>query len=215
MPYPIDALSPIFYHACMITFALAVFALIITPGPGVLSVAGVGSAFGFAPGARYIGGLFVGNNLVALAVVSGMAAIIQANENIRVVLMVASVGYLTYLAYRIAFAGSRIGFSEANKAPGFWSGLILQPVNPKAYAVNTAFFTGFPFWPQSLFVETALKIVILNMIWLPIHFIWLYAGMALHRLDLDPRVQRRINFAMAASLLAAVALAFFAQSLTE
>ncbi len=60
----------------MLTFALAVFFLIITPGPGVLSVAGVGSAFGSGPGARYIAGLFVGTNLVALAVVSGMAAII-------------------------------------------------------------------------------------------------------------------------------------------
>ncbi|WP_421980375.1 LysE family translocator [Roseibium sp.] len=196
----------------MIIFALAVFALIITPGPGVLSVAGVGSAFGFAPGARYIGGLFVGTNLVALAVVSGMAAVILANENIRAVLMVASMGYLIYLAYKIAFAGSRIGFSEAKKAPGFWSGIILQAVNPKAYAVNTYFLTGFPFWPESLFVELVLKFLIMNMIWLPIHFIWLYAGIALHRLDLDPRVQRRINLAMAASLLAAVALAFLAQS---
>ena len=59
----------------MLTFALAVFFLIITPGPGVLSVAGVGSSFGSGPGARYIAGLFVGTNLVALAVVSGMAAI--------------------------------------------------------------------------------------------------------------------------------------------
>ena len=199
----------------MITFALAVFALLITPGPGVLSVAGVGSAFGFSPGVRYISGLFVGTNLVALAVVSGMAAVLQANDSIRVILMVVSVGYLTYLAYKIAFAGSRIGFSEAKTAPGFWSGIILQTVNPKAYAVNTAFLTGLPFWPESLLVETALKFLIMNMIWLPIHFIWLYAGMALHRLDLDPRVQRRINFAMAASLLAAVALAFFAQSLAE
>ncbi|MCH1465812.1 MAG: LysE family translocator, partial [Alphaproteobacteria bacterium] len=30
----------------MLTFALAVFLLIATPGPGVLSTAGVGSAFG-------------------------------------------------------------------------------------------------------------------------------------------------------------------------
>ena len=30
----------------MLTFALAVFLLIITPGPGVLSLAGVGAAYG-------------------------------------------------------------------------------------------------------------------------------------------------------------------------
>lgn len=194
----------------MVTFALAVFFLIITPGPGVLSVAGVGSAFGFRQGAHYIAGLFVGTNLVALAVVSGLATVLLANQNIRVVLLVASVVYLVYLAYRIAFAGSRIAFGEAKSAPGFLAGVILQTVNPKAYAVNTTLLTGFAFWPGNLAVETALKFLIMNLIWLPIHFIWLYAGMVLHRLNLDPAVQRRVNFAMAGSLLLVVALALAA-----
>ena len=44
----------------MLTFALAVFLLIITPGPGVLSTAGVGAAYGFQPGLRYVMGLFIG-----------------------------------------------------------------------------------------------------------------------------------------------------------
>ncbi|MEP3428167.1 MAG: LysE family translocator [Roseibium sp.] len=194
----------------MTTFALAVFFLIITPGPGVLSVAGVGSAFGFKPGARYIGGLFVGTNLVALAVVSGMATVILANENIRLVLLIASIGYLVYLASKIAFAGSRIAFREAPKAPGFWDGIILQLVNPKAYAVNTTLLTGFAFWPESLITETALKLLIMNMIWVPIHFVWLYSGMTLHRLNLAPHVQRRVNIAMALSMLMVVALALLA-----
>ncbi|MEP3049225.1 MAG: LysE family transporter [Roseibium sp.] len=194
----------------MLTFALAVFFLIITPGPGVLSVAGVGSAFGFKPGARYIGGLFVGTNLVAIAVVSGMATVILANENIRLVLLIASVVYLAYLASRIAFAGTKIAFREAPKAPGFWDGIILQAVNPKAYAVNTTLLTGFAFWPDSLMTETALKFLIMNLIWIPIHFIWLYVGMTLHRLNLAPHVQRRVNIAMALSMLTVVALALLA-----
>ena len=57
----------------MLGFAAAVFFLIVTPGPGVLSTAGVGSGFGFRAGLAYVGGLFAGNNLVALAVVSGIA----------------------------------------------------------------------------------------------------------------------------------------------
>ena len=34
----------------MLTFAAAVFLLIVTPGPGVLSTAGVGAAYGFRAG---------------------------------------------------------------------------------------------------------------------------------------------------------------------
>jgi threonine/homoserine/homoserine lactone efflux protein len=190
----------------MLSFAAAVFFLIVTPGPGVLSTAGVGSAFGFRSGLAYVGGLFLGTNLVALAVVSGMAAVLLAVPFVRTVLVYASAGYLLYLAARIALAGSRIAFIEARKAPGFLNGVALQAINPKAYAVNTALFSGFAFWPESLLAETAMKFLILNIIWVPVHLAWLFAGVTLRRLDLPSHVQFAINVAMALSMLAVVAL---------
>ncbi len=194
----------------MLTFAAAVFFLIITPGPGVLSTAGVGSGFGFRPGTRYVAGLFVGTNLVALAVVSGIAAIVLANPHIRTVLVYASAAYLFYLALKIAFSGSRIAFIHAERAPGFMNGIALQAINPKAYAVNTALFSGFAFWPSNLLTETLLKFAILNAIWLPIHFLWLAAGVTVRRLELGQRTQFVINVVMAISMLAVVALAALA-----
>jgi threonine/homoserine/homoserine lactone efflux protein len=190
----------------MLSFAAAVFFLIVTPGPGVLSTAGVGSAFGFRSGLAYVGGLFLGTNLVALAVVSGMAAVLLAVPFVRTVLVYASVAYLLYLAARIALAGNRIAFIEARKAPGFLNGVALQAINPKAYAVNTALFSGFAFWPESLLAETAMKFLILNIIWVPVHLAWLFAGVTLRRLDLPSHVQFAINVAMALSMLAVVAL---------
>ena len=191
----------------MLSFAAAVFFLIVTPGPGVLSTAGVGSGFGFRAGLAYVGGLFLGTNLVALAVVSGIAATLFAAPYLRAVLVYASAAYLLYLAARIALAGSRIAFIEARKAPGFLNGVALQAINPKAYAVNTALFSGFAFWPGGLATETALKFLILNAIWIPVHLAWLAAGVTLRRLDLPPRAQSAINIAMALSMLAVVALA--------
>ena len=191
----------------MLSFTLAVFLLLVTPGPGVLSTAGVGAAYGFRFGVRYVAGLFVGTNLVAVAVISGLAAAVLATPGLRLVLMAASLGYLLYLAARIALAGSRIAFIEATGAPGVGAGILLQAINPKAYAVNTALFTGFACHPGSLAVETAAKLVILNAIWVPIHLGWLYAGVALNRLSLGQRAQRRVNQAMAAAMLGVVALA--------
>ncbi|MGC9371262.1 MAG: LysE family translocator [Paracoccaceae bacterium] len=191
----------------MLSFAAAVFLLIITPGPGVLSTAGVGSAYGFRFGLRYVLGLFIGTNLVSLAVISGLAAIVLGIPAVRTVLLVASAAYLLYLAGRIAFAGSRIAFIEAKTAPGATAGILLQLINPKAYAVNTTLFTGFAFYPDSLAVETAVKLLILNAIWIPIHLAWLYAGVALKRLELAAHHQFRINVIMALSMLAVVALA--------
>ncbi|MDW3180378.1 LysE family translocator [Roseobacter sp.] len=196
----------------MLTFAAAVFFLIITPGPGVLSTAGVGAAFGAAAGTRYVLGLFIGTNLVSLAVVSGVTAAILADDRLRLVLFAASVAYLAYLALCIALAGSKVAFIERAKPPGIGGGILLQAINPKAYAVNTALFSGFGFWPQSFAVEIALKFLIINAIWIPIHFAWLWLGIALQRMNLPQRTQRAINIAMAASMMAVVLLAALSQA---
>ena len=194
----------------MLTFAAAVFFLMVTPGPGVLSTAGVGAGFGFRAGLPYVGGLFIGTNMVALAVISGLAAVVLSVPWLRWVLMAASIAYLLYLAARIALAGSKLAFIEARQAPGLGAGLALQAINPKAYAVNTTLFAGFPFAPGNLVFETVAKLLIVNAIWIPIHLGWLYAGATLHRLNLSQAAHRRINRAMAASMLAVVALAIIA-----
>lgn len=194
----------------MLTFAAAVFFLIVTPGPGVLSVAGVGSGYGVRAATRYMWGLCLGNSAVALAVVSGLAAAMMAVPAIRVVLLYASVAYLLYLAARIAFAGAKVAFIERSDAPGFAGGLMLQVINPKCYAVNTTFFTGFAFLPGKPVTEVVIKFAIMNAIWIPIHFLWMGAGVTLRRLDLPGRAQFAINILMALSMLAVVALAALA-----
>lgn len=194
----------------MLTFAAAVLFLIGTPGPGVLSTAGVGSGFGFRAGLRYLVGLFIGTNLVLIAVITGLAAVILAVPSLRALLMGLSLAYLVYLAGRIAFAGSRIAFITAHRSPGVGAGILLQLINPKAYAVNTTLMANFAYAPGNLVWETASKLVIMNLIWVPIHLTWLWAGASLHRLNLSDTAQRRINGVMAAAMLAVVILALAA-----
>ena len=123
-------------------------------------------------------------------------------------LLFASSAYLGYLALRIALAGATIAFIRT-AAPGFTAGVTLQFINPKAYAVNTALFSSFAFYPESFAVETALKLIIMNIVWLPVHLAWLYAGVKVNSLDLPPRIQRAINLGMAACLLAVVILSMW------
>lgn len=191
----------------MLTFAAAVFFLIITPGPGVLSAAGVGAAYGMRSGLRYVLGLFIGNNIVIFAVVSGLAALVLANPIVRTVLFVLSTAYLLYLASRIAFAGTQLAFSPARSDPGVVAGVLLQPINPKAYAVNTALFSGFALFPEALAAEVIWKVIVVNAIWIPIHVVWVWFGGRLKALELAPERQRFVNFAMAGSMLFVVVLA--------
>lgn len=191
----------------MDVFVAAVFFLLITPGPGVLSTAGVGASFGRRAGYKYVTGLCIGTNLVALAVITGLAGIVLANATLRTVLLYLSVAYLCYLAFRIAFAGSSIAFIKSAQAPGIRDALLLQALNPKAYGVNTTLFMGFEFTQMPLWQETLWKFLIINAIWIPIHLLWLAAGIALERLSLPQRVQRAINLFMALCLVMVAVLA--------
>ena len=190
----------------MLTFAIAVFLLLITPGPGVLSTAGVGTAYGMRAGLSYVTGLFLGSNLVGVIVISGLAAIMLDIPAFRIALAVISAGYLSYLAAKIAFSGARIAIINPTKPPAIFAGIMLQLINPKAYAVNTTLFSGFAFYPNSFFVETALKLLIANVIWIALHMLWLYAGVRVNRRELPARTQRLIHMPMALCQLAGVVL---------
>ena len=195
----------------MLVFAAAVFFLIITPGPGVLTTAGVGAAYGYSAGVRYVSGLFVGTNLVALAVVSGIAAVVFTIPFLRTILLVASaaISGLSGGPDRFFRQSDRLHRSPQTTRLLGWCGVAGD--QPKAYAVNTTLFSGFAFAPDNLAFETAMKFLIANAIWIPIHLIWLAAGVMLHRLNLPARTQRAINMVMAASMLAVVVLAALAQ----
>ena len=190
----------------MLTFAISVFLLIVTPGPGVLSTAGFGAAYGFKKSLSYVFGLFLGTNLVFLAVASGLIAVLFSIPSLRIFLLILSTCYLFYLASKIALAGSNIALIKAKAAPGITSGVLLQVINPKAYVVNTTFVSGFAFYQSSFAIELIIKFFIINAIWIPLHLIWLYAGTILHDLNLSNKNQRIINLMLSFSMIAAVVI---------
>ena len=143
------------------------------------------------------------------AVVSGLATLVFQFNGLRIALLIASTAYLLYLAARIAFAGSKVAFIRAEKQPGFWAAVTLQIINPKAYVVGTTMFSGFSIYPDALVTEVIVKMIILNTIWIPVHFAWLYAGASLKKLNLTDTTQKAINIFMALAMLAVVGLAAF------
>ena len=154
----------------------------------------------------YVFGLFLGTNLVFLAVASGLVAVLLSIPSLRIFLLILSTCYLFYLASKIALAGSNIAFIKAKAPPGITSGVLLQVINPKAYVVNTTFVSGFAFYQSSFAIELIIKFFIINAIWIPLHLIWLYAGTILHDLNLSNKNQRIINLMLSFSMIAAVVI---------
>jgi len=196
----------------MTPFALAVFFMIVTPGPAVLALAGVGAAFSFKDGLKFLVGLTIGYLLVWVLVITGLASIIFSVPYMRIVFLIISSGYLVYLSLKIILKGSEIAFINPDNLPNLLDGIILQLVNPKAYAFHSILLTGFVVFPDNFALETTWKFVVMNLIWIPLHLGWLSLGSITERINLSANTQRQINILMGSSLLIVAVLSFISMT---
>ncbi len=187
----------------MLTFAIAVFVLAATPGPALLSILGTGAAFGFRAGLKYVTGALVGANVVILLVISGLVNFLEGLPQIRVILIFISLCYLSYIAFQIAASNSNSGLERTTILVSFKDGLIIQLINPKAYTVALALFSGFPFSKQMLFVEIYPKLLITNVIFIPAYLAWLLVGVKLNSLNLSHKKASTIKNMLALIMLVA------------
>jgi len=192
----------------MVAFALAVFFMIATPGPAVLALAGVGAAFSFKDGLRFLVGLTIGYLLVWAFVITGLASVVFSVSYMRTIFLVIASGYLIYLSFKIMMKGSKIAFIRPENLPNFKDGIILQLVNPKAYAFHSILLSGFVIYPNDIILETICKFIVMNAIWIPLHLVWLFMGVSIKKVNLDPYIQRKINLVMGLSLFLVAILSF-------
>ena len=190
----------------MITYIVISFLMMVTPGPGVLSLAGVGAGFGWKIGMMYLIGLFFGTNGVALLVVLGFKQFLFEIDGVEITFLLLSLSYLSFLSWRIATSDNKTGFKQSFKAPRLYEGIFLQFVNPKAYVVQGHLFVVLSLGMASYSNEIIVKFIIVNSIWIPIHLLWLWLGISLKKWSLAVNKQIWVNRGMGLALFAVVVL---------
>ena len=190
----------------MTSYIIISFLMMVTPGPGVLSLAGVGAGFGWRVGIMYLIGLFLGTNGVALLVVLGFKQFLFEIDGVELTFLVLSLSYLSFLSWRIATSDNKTGFKETSKAPKLYEGIFLQFVNPKAYVVQGHLFVFLSLGISSYNTEILTKFLIVNSIWIPIHILWLWLGISLKKWSLASNKQVWVNRGMGLALFSVVIL---------
>ncbi|MBL6848329.1 MAG: LysE family transporter [Alphaproteobacteria bacterium] len=199
----------------MTSYIIISFLMMVTPGPGVLSLAGVGAGFGWRVGIMYLIGLFLGTNGVALLVVLGFKQFLFEIDGVELTFLVLSLSYLSFLSWRIATSDNKTGFKETSKAPKLYEGIFLQFVNPKAYVVQGHLFVVLSLGISSYNVEILTKFLIVNSIWIPIHIFWLWLGISLKKWSLASNKQVWVNRGMGLALFAVVILSAIMELRTD
>lgn len=171
-----------------------------SPGPANLAFMASGARYGIAPALPFLVGSLVGWLALYLVISTGLIAAVQARPILWTMLRAACFAYILYLAWRIAFAGPT-SQQETPPAPNFFRGVLIHPLNPKAYAMITAAVAQF---------ATA-EAPVASLIWIAAAFIglgfwlnfgWLAAGALLGAQALSGDKAVWIARALAAAMVA-------------
>jgi len=191
----------------LILLWLAAFPLMGSPGPATLSLAGIGTAFGFRRGISYLLGIILGTIGVLMLIATGVIVLILAQPVLVTVLTIIAAVYILYLAWKIATAPVGASRIEVKEAPALWSGLVLALANPKAFAAIGAVYAGHSLLDGNLLADTAVKVSALTLVIVVVNTTWLAFGSAFSNLLSQPRAGRVANIVFAVMLMASVGLA--------
>jgi threonine/homoserine/homoserine lactone efflux protein len=193
--------------------ALVSFAFVtsVTPGPNNLMLMASGANFGLRRTLPHMLGIPAGFVLLAGAAGLGLAGLLHTVPAALWALKAAAVGYMLWLAAKIARAGAPQqagkdtgagGTGPAARPMTLVQAAAFQWVNPKAWAMALGAVTVYA--PQGDAAQIGLVALVFSLVNLPTITLWAWAGEGLRGWLADPRRLRAFNLTMAALLVASL-----------
>lgn len=176
----------------------------ITPGPNNVLIAACGLNFGFRRTVPAVLGIGFGFGAMVFLVGLGLGTAVGLSPRLFESVRWLGILYLLYLAYQLATAGTmQMDGKHAAKPWGFWSAVLFQWVNPKAWVMTMgAIFTYTS--PQSDSLSFLWLACVYVVAGLPCVALWAWMGDVLRHVMSDARKVRWFNLAMAALLVVSV-----------
>ncbi|MFM0213322.1 LysE family translocator [Paraburkholderia sediminicola] len=185
-----------------VLLSMAAFALAssISPGPVNVVALSTGAQHGFAASMRHVTGATVGFTLLLLLIGLGLHELLAHFPNLIDFVKWAGVGFLLYMAYKLAIDDGKLGADKPNRGPSFAYGAAMQWLNPKAWLASLAGMGAYAAEGDGRLVWQ-FTVVYFVVCYLSIAS-WAYAGTFLRRYLQEPKRVRLFNRAMAALLTA-------------
>ena len=184
--------------------ALIVFAFVssATPGPNNLMLMASGANFGFRRSVPHMLGISVGFMLMVFLVGIGLVQVFDHYPVSHTILKVASVAYMSWLAWKIANAAPPKQGEAGGTPMTFLQAAAFQWVNPKAWAMALTAVTVYA--PTHSVAAVALVAAIFGAVNAPSVSVWTVMGQQMRRILTNPVRLRVFNWVMAALLMASL-----------
>jgi len=195
--------------------ALLAFAFVtsITPGPNNLMLMASGANFGWQRTLPHMLGIGAGFVLLVFLVGAGLVQIFDAYPVTYTVLKIVSVGFLLYLAYKIAISAppKNATVIVAGAPMTFLQAAAFQWVNPKAWAMALSAISAYTPAGSGLW-GVAVVALIFGSVNFPSINCWVFLGTQLRRVLNVPWKLRAFNFSAALLLIGSLYPIVFGQS---
>ncbi len=182
------------------SFVLYAVVTSITPGPNNVMITACGLNFGFRRTLPAILGIGFGFGVMVFLVGLGVGTLLGTSGTLFEVVRWIGIGYLLYLAYRLATAGTVEMDGSAARPWGFLPAALFQWVNPKAWIMILGAVAAYTS-PQSGAMTFLLIAGAYALVGMPCIAVWAAMGDALRHVLGDARKVRWFNLAMAALLV--------------
>ncbi|GFE48323.1 lysine transporter LysE [Roseobacter cerasinus] len=190
------------------SFAVFAASQVGTPGPANMALMATGARYGFRAALPFVAGVALGKQLVIWPVGFGLMELAEQAPWVFEALKYASAAYIIWLAWRVA--NMRLGApAQAGAAPGFAAGLIVHPLNPKAWAMIVGGFTAFVAPGTPAIEATATIAAVLLACQVLLHPLWTLAGEAIARTVAGTAAEPYLMWSLAALTVASVLFVLF------
>ena len=191
-----------------LSFIPFAFSQVATPGPANMAMMATGARFGFRAALPFVAGVILGKQLIIWPIGYGIMEIASQVPFLFEILKFLSALYIIWLAWRVA--NMRLSSGEPSlDAPGFWSGLLVHPLNPKAWAMILVGFTNFVESDTATFYATLYIAASLLIIQIICHPIWTLFGDRIAKFIIGKKYERVFMWFLALITVIFVLMALF------
>ena len=185
-----------------------VVAMVASPGPANIILFALGCTQNFGKSVPFILSVALSKQLIIWPIGFGLLLINDLISKYSSILMILSILFISWIGYKIIFTDLSAKTQSTIWAPRFYHGLLVHPLNPKAWLMVTLAFTAFQ--SQKVSTETILDIALIFLLTQVIfHSAWFWFGSLIRKADLSEKNSRIVKIALLISLFVSIVFSYY------
>ena len=185
-----------------------IMAMVGSPGPANIILFALGCTQRFRASIPFILSVVLSKQLIIWPIGFSLLLINDLIDRYSSIMMILSIMFISWIGYKIIFMDLLVKKKSTIWAPKFYHGLLVHPLNPKAWMMITLAFTAF----QSQGVSTkTIPIIAITflLIQLIFHSAWFWFGSLVREADLSEKNSRIVKIALLISLIVSIVFSYY------